>query len=541
MPKNLVYSDEVQPDFGVPWPEVDVNSMSDADLHEHAKARLKIEAAAKEDLVQFGWTLPQWKTVSDNWKKYNKHCILGGNRSSKTTYASRLTMWLALNIPEAKIRCWHVNEEKSIAEQQALIWECLPQRFKGMGKKKGVNFSIQYSQKNGFTGSKLILPPMPGYTKGSEIQFNYYQQYRNDPQVAEGWSAHFIWCDEECPQKLFETLQYRLVDLNGRIMLTFTTLNGWTPLVADICARKKVLETRFSPLLKKKIPYAEESLSRSGMRIYYFWTQDNVFIPTKSFLADLSGRLDEEKLARAHGIPTKSQSSKFPKFDEAVHVIEKMPWIEDLDLRDKYTRYMVVDPADNKPWFMLWAAIDAANRIYIYREWPDESFGLWAEHGETPEGKPGPAQKGLGYGYQDYLEVIQEIEGQDVIFERLIDPRFSQAKYQGKDGSTSMLTELNDIGLVFTPAPGIEIEDGISIINDRLGYDNTKPISAINCPKLFISKSCVNLIDAMKNYSGYNREEAWKDCIDCLRYLLVSGADYVDHSGVVDTGKTFSY
>jgi hypothetical protein len=311
--------------------------------------------------------------------------------------------------------------------------------------------------------------------------------------------------------------------------------------VADICSRKKVLETRYSSLLKKKIPYSEESLSRAGMRLYYFWTEDNPFIPTKQFLNDLRSRSDEEKLARAHGIPTKSLSSKFPKFDEAVHVLDKMPWIDDMDNRDKYTRFMVVDPADNKPWFMLWAAIDAANRVYIYREWPDESFGLWAEHGETPEGKPGPAQKGLGYGYQDYLEVMQEIEGQDVIYERLIDPRFSQAKYQGKDGSTSMLTELDDVGLTFVPAPGIDIEDGISLINDRLGYDTTKPISAINGPKLYIHKSCVNLIDAFKNYSGYNREENWKDPIDCVRYLLVSGASYIDPTGLVDTGKTFSY
>lgn len=541
MAKNVVYADEVQPDFGVPWPRIDVNTLTDAELHEHAKARLKIEAAAKEDPIQFGWTLDSWRTVNENWRKYNKHCILGGNRASKTNYAAKLCVWLALNVPEAKIRCWHVNEEKSIAEQQALIWEVLPQRFKSMGRKKGVNFSIQYSQKNGFTGSKLILPPMPGYSKGSEIQFNYYQQYRNDAQIAEGWSAHLIWCDEECPQKLFETLQYRIVDLNGRIILTFTTLNGWTPLVADICSRKKVLETRYSSLLKKKIPYAEESLSRAGMRLYYFWTEDNPFIPTKQFLNDLRSRSDEEKLARAHGIPTKSLSSKFPKFDEAVHVLDKMPWIDDMDNRDKYTRFMVVDPADNKPWFMLWAAIDAANRVYIYREWPDESFGLWAEHGETPEGKPGPAQKGLGYGYQDYLEVMQEIEGQDVIYERLIDPRFSQAKYQGKDGSTSMLTELDDVGLTFVPAPGIDIEDGISLINDRLGYDTTKPISAINGPKLYIHKSCVNLIDAFKNYSGYNREENWKDPIDCVRYLLVSGASYIDPTGLVDTGKTFSY
>jgi len=540
--KKLMYADEYVPDFGIPWPTLDLATLSDFDLKTHAINRSKIEEAARLDPIQFGWTLLSWRKVMDEWKFYNKHTILGGNRAGKTSFAARLVVDAAMKIPEAKIRCWHVNEEKSIAEQQSLIWDCLPVRFKEMGKKKGVNFSIQYSQKNGFTGSKLILPPQEGYSKGSEIQFNFYQQFRNDAQMAEGWSAHIIWCDEECPQKLFETLQYRIVDLNGRIILTFTTLNGWTPLVADICSRKRVISKRYSSMLDREIPYEEESLSRIGMRLYYFWTEDNPFIPTKQFLKDLRSRSDEEKLARAHGIPTKAMASKFAKFDETVHVLDRMPWQdESIEDRKNYTRYMVVDPAGNKPWFIIWAAVDIAGKVYVYKEWPDSSFGNWAEPAETPEGKAGAAQKPLGYGINDYVEVFKEAEQGDEIVERLIDPRLSQAKTPSRDGATTLLTELEDAGYTFIPAPGIDIEDGIALINDRLGYDNLKPIGATNSPKLYISSECVNLIDAMKNYSGYSREEAYKDPIDCLRYLLVSGASHIDISGMVDTGATFSY
>ena len=541
MAKTVMYADEYVPDFGIPWPDINADLLSDEQIRQHVKDRLKIENAAKQDPVQFGWTLDSWRAVMKEWGTYNKHTIMGGNRASKTNFAARLIVDAAMNIPEAKIRCWHVNEEKSVAEQQSLIWDCLPSRYKEMGKKKGVNFSIQYSQKNGFTGSKLILPPMPGYSKGAEIQFNFYQQYRNDAQIAEGWAAHIIWCDEECPQKLFETLQYRLVDLNGRIILTFTTLNGWTPLVADICARKKVLSKRYSSLMGRDIPYAEESLSRSGMRIYYFWTEDNPFISTKQFLKDLKTRPDDEKLARAHGIPTKAAASKFPKFDESVHILDKLPWQDDPEDRKKYTRYMVVDPAGNKPWFIIWAAIDAFNRIYIYKEWPDEGFGMWAEPAETLEGKPGFAQKPLGYGLNDYVDVFKEAEQGEEMFERLIDPRLSQAKTNGRDGAITLLSELEDMGYTFIPAPGIDIEDGIALINDRLNYNTSEPISSTNSPKLYISAKCVNVIDALKNYSGFSREEAWKDPIDCIRYLLVSGACHADSDGTVDTGRTFSY
>jgi hypothetical protein len=123
----------------------------------------------------------------------------------------------------------------------------------------------------------------------------------------------------------------------------------------------------------------------------------------------------------------------------------------------------------------------------------------------------------------------------------LIDPRLSQAKTPSRDGATTLLTELESIGLTFIPAPGIDIEDGIALINDRLNYNATEPISSTNSPKLFISASCVNVLDAFKNYSGFSREEVWKDPIDCVRYLLVSGACNNTEDGTVDTGRTFSY
>lgn len=685
---RITYASEYTPDFGIPWPREDVSKLTEDELMGRANLRKRVEDAAKVDPIQFGWTLESWREVCAEWRNYNKHIILGGNRAcvrcdtliydpvlgvkrrideikgphhvyawdghkvvvalasepftkpagrmlrvvlrngvefvaaeehrvlladgswscvselrpgcaiflpasnsdtclsahgvayvdriepagievkwdmtvpsywnyivdgvvhhnSKTNFMARLVVDMAMKVPEAKIRCWHVNEEKSIAEQQGLVWAALPKRFKTLGKKRGMNFDINFSQKNGFAGSKLILPPMPGYERGSEIQFNFYQQYRVDSQVAEGWNAHLIWGDEEMPQKLFETLQYRIVDFNGRIMLTFTTLNGWTPLVADICSRKKVLRKRYSSLMKREIPYAEESLSRVGTRIYYFWTEDNPFIPTKTFLKDLSGRPDEEKLARAHGIPTKANFVKFTKFDETVHVIphEKLPWLaggDDTEAFSKsFTRYFGCDPAGgDKNWFILWLAIGRNKDVYVYREWPDDSYGSWGEPAENPEGKRGPAQKSLGFTLTDYKNLILEVERGEDVYERYVDPRLANTKQIVKDAAVTIITEMRDLGMELIPAPGVDIEQGEQRIIDLIGYDTTKPIDYQNRPKLYISDKCRNLIDCFKNYTGCSRDEVWKDPIDILRYVLVSGASYVDDSGVVDTGRSFSY
>jgi len=474
------------------------------------------------------------------------------HNSSKSSFMARLLVHLAITIPEARLRAFHVNDEKSIGEQQAAVWEALPASIKALGKKKNQAYSVQYSQKNGFTGGKLILPAQPGCARGSEIIFHTYAAYKNDNQMAEGWWAHAIALDEEAPQKLFETLRYRLTDARGRLILGFTTLNGWSPLVSDILARTRTVRKRHSELLGRDLPVAQEMIGRRGEtlgRIYYFWTQDNPFIPYIDFCDGLRGRPEAEIMARAHGIPTKSSSSPFPAFDEEVHVIkhEDLPWLKPRTSKDgkilpppKVTRYHVVDPSGSKPWFMIWAAIDAAGVAYVYREWPDIEYGEWAEPSDSPEGKQGPAQKPLGWGYGDYSDLFKEREDGEEIFERIIDPRLGNAQIQGKEGVTTIINDMDSFGYTFIPAPGLGIEHGIAAINDKLAYDPEKPISAMNRPKLLISDKCHQTIYAFKNYAKFGKDDACKDPIDCVRYLLEARCDFVDEQKNEATG-TFGY
>jgi phage terminase large subunit-like protein len=521
-------------------------------LPEHVRPhalRIWQDKAAGIDPIQFGHTLPSWHEVWENYPKFPVHCILGGNRSGKTSLMARVIVFLAMNIPEARIRCYHVNDEKSIVEQQAAVWEALPNRFKNYAKKKGTDFSIQYTQKNGFTSSKLILPPIKGYKRGAEVIFGNYQQYRNDPQIVEGWWAHAIWCDEEAPLPMFERMLTRLYDAKGRMFLTFTTIKGWTPLVADLLGRTETLRTRYSGLIKRDIPVAQVSKTRPGTRIYYFWTQDNPFIPSDT-VERIRGRPEREVLAVAHGIPSKPEASKFPKFDEVVHVKkhESLPCVSKLPegssaaeaellaqrVSTAFTRYMVVDPSGRKPWFALWIAVDAMDNKYVYREFPDESYGLWAEPGEGPQGKPGPGQKPLGWGISEYVEEFRRAESGESIFERLMDPRLGRTPQMAMEGSTTIMDELMEQGMDFIAAPGLNIDHGLQLINNHLSYDDKQPVSINNKPKLYISDRCVNLIDALKTYVGVDREEACKDPIDCLRYALEADIQYIQLDSQVE-------
>jgi hypothetical protein len=464
------------------------------------------------------------------------------HNSSKSALMARITLHLAMTIPGARIRCWSMNEESSVNDQQRVIWENLPVGYKRLPNKRNANYAISYSQKNGFTGGKLILPPVkPGYP-GSEIIFQTYRSWTNDPQVAEGWWAHWIWLDEEAPLKLFETLLFRLYDARGRMGLSFTTLNGWTPLVADLLNGAKTIKKRRSSLVNRDLPIMQEA-RRARTVIHYFWTEHNAFIGHEEFLSDMANRPEAEKLARAHGVPTKSRANRFPLFSRDVHVVKHadIPVVKNPQL--PVTWYTSNDPAGSKPWCMGWGCVDSANRLWILAEWPDvPTFGDWADAGGEDGGKPGPGQKSLGYGINDYVDVIAGVErslpGQPntLLIDRGIDPRMGASETQGENGAETIISRLNDKGLVYLPAPGKAIEDGEALVNDRLAYDQKRPVGADNSPTLFVSDRCENLIYALENYAGLGPHEPTKDPIDWLRYMLQSGVEFIDPNAKVVRG-----
>lgn len=480
------------------------------------------------------------------WDKYSTHVILGGNRSSKSTFVARLLVFLLDAIPECRIRAYHISAARSITDQQSFIWEALPKRYKDLAGKKSGTYSTTFTQRNGFVGDKLILPPQKGFTRGSELIFGNYSQYRQDAQVVEGFWAHSVWCDEECPQKMFERLLTRTFDVRGRLILSFTTIQGWSALVADVLGRTKTLRRRYSDLLGREIPVAQESQTRKQTRIYYFWTQDNPFIPPET-IERFRGRPESEVLAVAHGIPTRSSTTKFPKFSDQVHVIKDadLPWkrAKDPEALSNFTIYHVVDPSGKKPWFMMWAAVGRDGTTYVYRDWPDIGAGSWGEPSEKEEGTPGPAMRPNGFGIYDYVDTIKDLESEDGVdvFERIIDPRLGASTIPGKQGATSIISELQDAGMVMISAPGLDIDHGISLISGKLAYDEGKPIGVTNHPGLYFSSNCEQLIECFRNYTGCARTEVWKDGIDVVRYLLESGCDYIEPAGMNESGKTFSY
>jgi hypothetical protein len=483
---------------------------------------------AEKDPYQYGFRLPHWVKAEEQLKEVNEILALGGNRSGKTQWGAFSVVRAAVENPNSEIFCFAQTAEVSIRQQQSAVWAWLPEHLKT--KFTSANTYISYKKKTGFTDSSLILP------NGSQIIFKTYSQYQNNPTILEGaelgstnpvWHNIGVWLDEYLiGPELITTLRLgRLATRNAKMLVTFTPISGWTEVIKEYLDGATTIESRPAELLNGElVPYIQRS-KKLNASVHYFHSQDNAFGGYNRIKEALQGRSREEILIRAYGVPMKSHATKFPKFNKIVNVVEpdKIP-------RNNITKYHVIDPAGSKNWFMCWIAVDETGTMWVYREWPGVDVGDWAEW-RGGKWMPGEGAKGQGYGIRDYVELIEELEGEEEIFERLIDPRLGAAKYQVQDGSSSIIEDLNDAGMVCIPAPGLDIDDGLQALIGKMAWDTSKPLDAINRPHFYISSDCENIIQALSEYTGDGGlKEAHKDPIDVLRYAAISNIDHVDGS-----------
>jgi len=489
---------------------------------------------AENDPFRYGFRLPHWEKAEEQLSEVDEILALGGNRSGKTRFGAYAVVKAATENAGAEIFCFAQTSEVSIRQQQGAVWEALPAEMRT--KQMTAGAYISYTKKNGFTDSSLILP------NGSQIIFKTYSQYQNNPTILEGaelgsrhprWHNIGVWLDEYLlGPELISTLRFRLATREAKMLVTFTPIDGYTEVIKEYLDGAKIIESRAAELLGGElVPYVQRSTKRNAS-VHYFHSQDNPFGGYDRIKKDLKGRPREEILIRAYGVPMKSHATKFPKFNTAVNVVkqEQCP-PEGVEV----TRYLIIDPAGSKSWFMAWIAVDETGTFYVYREYPGVDIGDWAEW-KSGKWIPGEGAKGRGYGIPDYVGEIRDSEGQEEIYERLIDPRLGAAKYQGHDGSSSIIEDLEEAGIVCIPAPGMDIEDGLQALISKMSWDSSKPMDSVNRPHFYISEECGNIIHALAEYTGEGGlKESWKDPIDVLRYAAIADIDHVPQKNMLVT------
>jgi len=440
--------------------------------------------------------------------------LLGGNRSSKTTAGADTVIEYARDNAGARIWCAAETFEVSVSIQQRKIWELIPKNLIEYGR---------YDEVNGFSNRKLKLK------NGTILMFKSYDQ---GVEAFASDDIDLVWLDEECPYNIYLETKMRLLDRNGRLIITMTSLKGMTELLEELFENYEIVKADYCRELDEDLP----RIARKGdIDIFFLWTTENPHINQERVRRDMELMTRQEIKSRIFGIPINLAGRIYPQFSSDVHVI---PY-DDLPFGKSLTLYHVLDPHDAKPWAMIWAVVDQTNTIYTIDEYPNRPFNDILSDDNT---------------YDDYVNIIKIKE--DAIFDvfgckcykRIIDPNFGNKtiRIAERDGNNTVTTPkkiLAKQGLKFID--GIDaIEAGHLKVRDLLRYKYIDGQMMIT-PRFYVADNCQNTIRHMLRYahkdpntkSGDIRNrpglvEKYKHYPDLVRYLAMSNPKYIDKNRI---------
>lgn len=539
------------------------------------QAREEVIRQAAYDPYRYGWCPPIWRRADELLLNHSELLIMGQNRSGKTRYASRKVVETLVEAPRRLVACFHSSEQSSINQQQPAIYEMLPPEWRSLGREGSVTY-VKFTQQNGFSGAKFTLP------NGSQCLFFNYKQ---DVKVMEGYEFDLVWMDELVPLAFLEALEFRLGRSRRMLLLiTFTPVEGYTPAVGRYLAGAKVVETAPAQLLdanKVHVPGCPRGhmplimqCHRPHAAVLFFHWGCNPYGANDEVRMVAEALPEAKRKIRLYGWVDKPMGGAFRKFGDA-HIVTRAQF-EELAKRGG-TRYMSVDPAGAKNWFIKWYFVTPLGHTIVYREWPDEAqHGAWAETpSDGAEGgvrryqwRPGPAQfSEAGRGIVEYKRLILEAEGWvwdeaegrwverpehmgpvERIERRLMDPRMGGAEVPGENEGTSIIAMMGEeqvdargrvIGpeMEFEPAPASGVEETVQMINERMDWNTEAPKTVLNCPRWYVVEDCRHSILAYREFTASGGEkDALKDIVDPDRYFVKADCEHVEPGSL----KTFS-
>ena len=421
--------------------------------------------------------------------------ILGGNRSGKTEEVAEYVIRKCLAKPRQ--RWWAVGETftDSVEIQQRKVWQLIPKTEIKYGR---------YDEINGWVNRKVL------FKNGSLITFKSYDQKREGFQ---GQDMDGIWNDEEPPWDIYREQRMRLIDRDGEMLISMTSMKGVTDLVHAIFEDHTVLESQYAPLVKKTLPRIVE---KNGMEFFLFWTVENPYVVQSRTEQEVRLMTRQEIMARIYGIPVNITGKIYMKFSKDIHVVP----FEAVPLKD-CTIYHVLDPHDRKPWAMIWEAIDKTGTSWTFDEYP----GPGVDFNEVLfDDKT----------YDEYAKIIREKEDAIYrlcgkrVFKRILDPNYGNkavklAERQGGQSLTTVKKELSRRGLHFKD--GIDsIEAGHLKVREKLDWER-KGDEIVYQPKTFFTENCTNSIN---HHSRYSRKD-----------ILATDGDVKDKVKLVEKHKDF--
>lgn len=312
----------------------------------------------------------------------------------------------------------------------------------------------------------------------SELGFKNYQQ---DIGSFMGTSRHAVWADEECPIEIYNECNVRCATVNGIMLVTFTPLDGLTPMVVNFCKRADFLMGA-KPIVAMDVEEetdewqnAEHSVGRQTSKAVIQAGWDDA--PWLS--EDMKERLLDDtpeylKDARKFGTPAMGAGNVYPYPLESILV-------DPIKIPDNWPRMYALDVGWNRT-AAIWAALDpVTDTLYFY----DEHY----------QGKEIPAVHAYAI-----ISRGKWIPG-------VIDP--ASRGMSPTDGQ-KLMRMYKDLGLSLWPAKN-EVESGVMGLSQRFQAGKAK-----------VFKTLVNF---QKEYLLYRRDKNGKivkendHLLDAARYI----------------------
>lgn len=283
-----------------------------------------------------------------------------------------------------------------------------------------------------------------------------------DVRKLEGGTWDALVVDEPAPRSHFIALYRGLQKTHGKTLFTLTPLSE--PWIKD--------------------DYYDAAANMDGDKKHVFsitaWPEENLKsngghledAAVEEFWASLS---PEEMEARKYGRWMHLIGRVFKTFQDEVHVID-----EDVGDPETCPWGLSVDPHDRLPFAMGFYYVTPGNDIVFRHEWPTEDFNELRSCDMTVD---------------NYVHVIQSFPHTSF---RQMDPNYGR-RADVQTGLT--IAEMFQVkGLFFNTRIVDDIAAGHKAVRDRLAYDKERDMGPDNQPKIYIHRSCRNIIKAFHNY-----------------------------------------
>lgn len=298
--------------------------------------------------------------------------------------------------------------------------------------------------------------------------------YESGVRAFYGFQADLIWLDEEPSVEIYEECKTRLITTGGKLMLTFTPLEGMSQTVENFLGS--------TDFITGPIKTTDGSRS-SKMVVRCEWTD----VPHVTYTAmneQLQGMPESLRDAKSKGIPALGSGAVYPVNPETV-------FVEPFPIPKHWKRCFAMDFGWEDPTAVLWCAINPDDGVkFVYSE-HYQSKAVTVIHADAIK------QRNVQAGFK--------IPG-------VCDP--SGGGRTSSDGKLVKDIYRNEHDLQMADSKN-SLAPGIQQVLDNLATG-----------KLFIFNTCPNTKAEYKKYRYEKGALKGADhLMDCLRYLILSGVD----------------